>query len=66
MSKCKFYNHDWDKWGDVMSDYNANKIQFRRCKNCGKIVSRKLGFFNAVYPDQIMNSIKKDKDGNSM
>lgn len=55
-----FIVHNWDKWGEATDQYCANKIQYRQCKTCGKIQSRKIGFFNGITAKKIMESFSKE------
>ena len=45
--------HNWTKWSEVYSDYSANRIQFRNCKKCNKVIKRKAFWMVAVKNEDI-------------
>lgn len=39
-----FHQHEWDMWSTLVPSYRGHNTQFRRCKTCGEIGFRDLGY----------------------
>ena len=53
----RFCWHDWNKWGNILQDYTGKRYQFRSCKKCNKIITRKAFWLNTITDSEIEKSI---------
>lgn len=57
--RCRFGIHDWTRFGLPKSCY-GQLTQFRECKECG-VVDSKKGYHEQANPDDIKESIEEGK-----
>lgn len=53
MNLCTIGIHQYGKWSKSSHVYGGNARQLRKCKDCGIVKWRTIGFFNAMSSDTI-------------